>query len=146
MRIRTLKPESRTHVNFRRGFLFTYDELADILENSYVKVKITNSYGEAIFGDLPRNSCATDFIKTLKDRKSVNIDSSCIWWQSMATVPSTPSTLKKKDGVKWYLIYWNNGSNGVKRTAEIRNWHYLLAEMNSETDFEFTQKCKIEIE
>uniref|UniRef100_A0A914P3A9 BTB domain-containing protein n=1 Tax=Panagrolaimus davidi TaxID=227884 RepID=A0A914P3A9_9BILA len=132
----------------RRGFLFSYDELADILGNSNVKVKITNLYGQTIFGDLPRNSCATKIIKTLKDCESeiftkANTDSSYIYWNRVSTVPSTPSSLKKKDGVKWYLIYWNNGSLGVKCTADIRHRHYLLAEMNSETDFQFTQKLKI---
>uniref|UniRef100_A0A914QQ39 BTB domain-containing protein n=1 Tax=Panagrolaimus davidi TaxID=227884 RepID=A0A914QQ39_9BILA len=132
----------------RRGFLFAYNELADFLvnSNSYVKVKITNSNGQTIFGDLPRDNCAAEFIKTLMNRISVNADSSCICWKPAFTVPSTQSPLKKKDGVKWYLIYFNNGFIGVKYTADINYKHYLLAEMYSETDFQFTHMCKIEIE
>uniref|UniRef100_A0A914P952 Uncharacterized protein n=1 Tax=Panagrolaimus davidi TaxID=227884 RepID=A0A914P952_9BILA len=132
----------------RRGFLFTYNKLAEILTNanSYVRVKITNSNGQTIFGDLQRDNCATEFIKTLMNRVSVNADSSYIYWNRVSTVPSTPSPLKKKDGVKWYLIYFNNGFIGVKYTGDINSNYYLLAEMHSETDFQFTQKCKIEIE
>uniref|UniRef100_A0A914NYY7 BTB domain-containing protein n=1 Tax=Panagrolaimus davidi TaxID=227884 RepID=A0A914NYY7_9BILA len=133
----------------RRGFLFTKDKLADILEysKSNFKVKITNNLGQSIFGILSKeNKDTIEFIKTISHSESVNCHNYYIHWNPKRQLPSTPSLLKKRDGVSWHLIYFSDGYIGVKHSSQIAGYHYLLAEMFTETYFEFTQKCKIEVE
>uniref|UniRef100_A0A914QI34 BACK domain-containing protein n=1 Tax=Panagrolaimus davidi TaxID=227884 RepID=A0A914QI34_9BILA len=130
----------------KRGFIFTYDELSDTLETvqSNVQVKITNKNGQSVYGLLPKKDNAVCVIKSLQDKCCDASLKNCIFWYTKCQIPSTPSPLKKRIGAK-YLFYFFDGDIGVKYTADIHDRHYLLAEMNSETDFEFIGDCKIEI-
>uniref|UniRef100_A0A914PCQ9 BTB domain-containing protein n=1 Tax=Panagrolaimus davidi TaxID=227884 RepID=A0A914PCQ9_9BILA len=125
-----------------RGFIFTSNELSDISESvqSNVKVKITNKNGQSIYGIVPKENNAVSVIKSLQDQGYI-----CFYWKTNCEKPSTPSPLKKRIGAKCYLIYFLNGNICVKDAAYITNDHYLLAEMISETGFEITTDCKIEI-
>uniref|UniRef100_A0A914QBW3 BTB domain-containing protein n=1 Tax=Panagrolaimus davidi TaxID=227884 RepID=A0A914QBW3_9BILA len=133
-----------------RGFIFTSDELADILKNpnSDARVEITNSIGQTIFGDLCRKQKhEIEIIKSLNGRASNNkFIYSCIYWETNCEKPSTPCHLKKRNGVQWYLTYFDDGDIGVKHCGDIDHRYYLIAEMFSEKDFEVTRKCKIKIE
>uniref|UniRef100_A0A914QBX1 BTB domain-containing protein n=1 Tax=Panagrolaimus davidi TaxID=227884 RepID=A0A914QBX1_9BILA len=129
-----------------KPFLFTSAELNDI-RNSYVKFKITNLHGQSIFGSFTfDNTEAIELVKSLKDRESVNEPDCIIYWKTNCEIPVTPNLLKKRDGSKRYLIYDSCGDLCVKTSITIKSYDYLLAEMDSETDFVFTSKCKIEIE
>uniref|UniRef100_A0A914QQD5 Uncharacterized protein n=1 Tax=Panagrolaimus davidi TaxID=227884 RepID=A0A914QQD5_9BILA len=133
----------------QKGFLFTDDEFADILEysKSYFKVKITNNLGQSIFGVLSKeNKDTMEFIKTISHSESVNYYNFYIFWNLKRRLPSTPSLLKKRDGVSWYLIYFCDGYIGVKHFSKITVHDYLLAEMFAERSFEITENSKIEIE
>uniref|UniRef100_A0A914PZA1 BTB domain-containing protein n=1 Tax=Panagrolaimus davidi TaxID=227884 RepID=A0A914PZA1_9BILA len=132
----------------KRGFLFSHDKLSNILGSIHgdIEVKVTNSVGNSICGYLQNNS-AIEIIKTLKNRESDNDVYNVIYWKTECKKPSTPSLLKKRVGIEWYLIYFNDGSIGVVNNSfEIGQNNYLLAEMIAETDFKITSKCKIEIE
>uniref|UniRef100_A0A914Q5Q4 Uncharacterized protein n=1 Tax=Panagrolaimus davidi TaxID=227884 RepID=A0A914Q5Q4_9BILA len=106
-------------------------------------VKITNGYGQSICGNLQNNNA---IIKTLKNRISDNPYNNVIYWKTNCKKPSTPSPIKKRAGIEWYLIYFFDGDIGVRNFFDIGHNDYLLAEMIAETDFEITSKCKIEIE
>uniref|UniRef100_A0A914P1T0 BTB domain-containing protein n=1 Tax=Panagrolaimus davidi TaxID=227884 RepID=A0A914P1T0_9BILA len=129
----------------KRGFIFNSDEMNDISESvqSNVKVKITNKNGQSIYGLLPKENNAVSVIKSLQDQGFISFY--CVYWKTNCEKPSTPSPLKKRIGAKCYLIYFLNGNICVKDAVYITNDHYLLAEMNSETDFCITDNCKIEI-
>uniref|UniRef100_A0AC35FR46 Uncharacterized protein n=1 Tax=Panagrolaimus sp. PS1159 TaxID=55785 RepID=A0AC35FR46_9BILA len=79
----------------KRGFIFTFDELSDILESvqSNVKVKITNEYGQSVYGLLPKENNAVSVIKSLQDQFSISV-----FWKTNCRMPSTPSPLKKRIG------------------------------------------------
>uniref|UniRef100_A0A914QSD8 BTB domain-containing protein n=1 Tax=Panagrolaimus davidi TaxID=227884 RepID=A0A914QSD8_9BILA len=131
-----------------RSFLFTQDELADILEysKSNFKVTITNNHGKSIFGILStENNDTIKLIKTINHSESLNFLDYIVYWNSKRQRPSTPSLLKKSDGVLWYLLYSCEGAVAVKHHFNVVDDDYLLAEMFTETNFEFTPKCKIEI-
>uniref|UniRef100_A0A914PZ73 BTB domain-containing protein n=1 Tax=Panagrolaimus davidi TaxID=227884 RepID=A0A914PZ73_9BILA len=124
----------------KRGFIFTFDELSDILENvqSNVKVKITNEYGQSIYGLLPKENNAVNVIKSLKCSGALG------YWITNCRMPSTPSPLKKRIGAKCYLFYFGDGDIGIYTNP--RDDDYLLAEMFSDSDIKFTTRnCKIEI-
>ena len=90
---------------------------------------------------------AIEMVKSLKDRVSVNRGSSVIYWNASGenfTKKSTP--LEKRDGVQWYLIHISGNYIGVRPCSDIESSDYLLAEMDSETAFKITTKCKIEID
>uniref|UniRef100_A0A914Q8I3 BTB domain-containing protein n=1 Tax=Panagrolaimus davidi TaxID=227884 RepID=A0A914Q8I3_9BILA len=108
-------------------------------------VKITNCDGNSIYGFLQNNS-TIEIIETLKYRYSDNGWQNIIYWNTKCKKPSTPCPLKKRDGVEWYLIYFDDGDIGVRNSFEIIHRDYLLAEMIAETDFENTPNCEIEIE
>uniref|UniRef100_A0A914QIR0 BTB domain-containing protein n=1 Tax=Panagrolaimus davidi TaxID=227884 RepID=A0A914QIR0_9BILA len=130
-------------------FLFTSDELANILKNPNpdARVKITNSNGQAIYGDISfKQKNEIELIKSLNGRKSDNEFRFYIYWDTYCEIPDTPSPLKKKDGVEWYLTYDDEGRIGVTHCCHIEHGDYLLAEMFSTTDFVITTKCKIKIE
>uniref|UniRef100_A0A914QJ05 Uncharacterized protein n=1 Tax=Panagrolaimus davidi TaxID=227884 RepID=A0A914QJ05_9BILA len=86
-------------------------------------------------------------IKSLKNRPS-NTSSPPYWvhWEeSKIKVPWTPSQIKKRDGIEWYL-YCKGGGIGVTSSFNHR-YVFFLAEMIPETSgFEITENCKIEIE
>uniref|UniRef100_A0A914P8I2 BTB domain-containing protein n=1 Tax=Panagrolaimus davidi TaxID=227884 RepID=A0A914P8I2_9BILA len=129
-----------------KNSMFTKDELNDILQylHSHVTVKVTNLFGESIFGNLmPEYSDAIKAIKSLKNRPSENTRSTVLYWSNInCKIPSFPSQFKKTDDVKYYLDVFSNGDIGVCQNPGTA---YILAEMTSEKQFEFTQKCKIEI-
>uniref|UniRef100_A0A914NYD3 BTB domain-containing protein n=1 Tax=Panagrolaimus davidi TaxID=227884 RepID=A0A914NYD3_9BILA len=111
-------------------------------------VKITNSNGQTIFGDISgEQNYEIELMKTLNGRESVN-DPFFIFWSTNGEIPSTPNPLKKRDGVQWYLV--QDVVNGVVSARDYR-CHFddddsLIAEMFAESDFEVTRKCKIESE
>uniref|UniRef100_A0A914QL55 BTB domain-containing protein n=1 Tax=Panagrolaimus davidi TaxID=227884 RepID=A0A914QL55_9BILA len=137
----------------KRGFLFTYDDLSDILlkQTNVRTVKVTNKHGQTIYGNLTNDDDAVGAIESLKNHESRG-GFRCSYWETKCKVPSASIQLKKRDGVKWYLIY--RLTPYVKLFAVITAeciynsgyFDYLLAEMNSDTDFVCTDKCKIEIE
>uniref|UniRef100_A0A914PEI6 BTB domain-containing protein n=1 Tax=Panagrolaimus davidi TaxID=227884 RepID=A0A914PEI6_9BILA len=132
-----------------KSFIFTQDELADIIEysKSNFKVTITNNLGKSIFGILStKNNDTIKLIKTINHSKSLNFLDYIVYWNSKRQRPLTPSLLKKSDGVSWYLLYSCQGVIAVKHRFNIDDDDYLLAEMFPETNFEITEKCKIEIE
>uniref|UniRef100_A0A914P643 BTB domain-containing protein n=1 Tax=Panagrolaimus davidi TaxID=227884 RepID=A0A914P643_9BILA len=132
-----------------KGFIFTCDELANILKNPNpdARVKITNSLGKSIYCDLSgKRKYEIEIIKSLIGRKSENENPLFIYWDTRCKKPSTPSPLKKRDGVQWYLTYFVDGDIGVIRCSELVFGYYLIAEMFAETDFKVTPYCKIEIE
>uniref|UniRef100_A0A914PFW8 BACK domain-containing protein n=1 Tax=Panagrolaimus davidi TaxID=227884 RepID=A0A914PFW8_9BILA len=116
-----------------------FNQMEIIFFTEYV-VKITNKNGQSIYGLLPKENNAVNVIKSLQDQGYI-----CFYWKTNCEKPSTPSPLKKRIGAKCYLIYFLNGNICVKNAAYITNDHYLLAEMISETDFQYTADCKIEI-
>uniref|UniRef100_A0A914QWX9 BTB domain-containing protein n=1 Tax=Panagrolaimus davidi TaxID=227884 RepID=A0A914QWX9_9BILA len=128
----------------KKGFIFNFDELSDILESvqSNVKVKITNLHGQSVYGLLPKENSAVSIIKSLQQKCSL-YKYSAVFWKINCDMPSTPSALKKRIGAKCYLRLFVDGYIGISTDHADKN--YLLAEMFSEYDFEFTQKCKIEI-
>uniref|UniRef100_A0A914PBS7 BACK domain-containing protein n=1 Tax=Panagrolaimus davidi TaxID=227884 RepID=A0A914PBS7_9BILA len=139
-----------------RDFIFTFNELSDILESvhSNVKVKITNGDGQSIYGLLPKENNAVSVIKSLRNRYSFPLvfsntncekpsSRSLVFWKKNYKKPTTPSPLKKRIGAKCYLVYPSDGYFGI--STDPTDSHYLLAEMFSESDFEFTGGCKIEI-
>uniref|UniRef100_A0A914QKK6 BTB domain-containing protein n=1 Tax=Panagrolaimus davidi TaxID=227884 RepID=A0A914QKK6_9BILA len=136
----------------KREFLFTADELANILKNSNLdaRVKITNSNGQAIFGDISgKQKYEIEIIKSLNGRESDNERSYLLHWVTYSLRPSSP--LKKRTGIQWYLFYFENSYNeinviGVGNHRDIEPDCDLIAELFAETDFEITPKCKIEIE
>uniref|UniRef100_A0A914P3K1 BTB domain-containing protein n=1 Tax=Panagrolaimus davidi TaxID=227884 RepID=A0A914P3K1_9BILA len=112
----------------KRGFIFTSNELSDLLESvqSNVRVKITNEDGQSIYGLIPKKSSTVNVIKSLQNQCS-----------------DGPS---KRIGAMRYLVYtvyYYGFFVGI--CTDPPDTCYLLAEMNSETDFEFTEDCKIEI-
>uniref|UniRef100_A0A914PY26 Uncharacterized protein n=1 Tax=Panagrolaimus davidi TaxID=227884 RepID=A0A914PY26_9BILA len=142
-----MEPRFLNEYVFKKGYVFSYDECGNIMESihGYVKVKITNSVGNSIYGFLQNNS-AIEIIKTLKNRESDNPYINLIYWKTECNKPSTPCQLKMRAGVKWYLVYFYNGDIGVRNSFEIDHQEYMLAEMIAETDFKITKNCEIEIE
>uniref|UniRef100_A0A914R840 BTB domain-containing protein n=1 Tax=Panagrolaimus davidi TaxID=227884 RepID=A0A914R840_9BILA len=135
----------------KKGFLFSYDELSEMLENAEselkIKVKITNSYGQSISCMLPHDSPAIENIKSLKKSFPFESYDQYQYWQTQFKRPTTPSPLKKRDGVEWYLLYLRRGQIGVFHNSIIHDNYYLIAEMTAETSgFGCTGDCKIEIE
>uniref|UniRef100_A0A914QT08 Uncharacterized protein n=1 Tax=Panagrolaimus davidi TaxID=227884 RepID=A0A914QT08_9BILA len=132
----------------KKGFLFSYDELSEILDFVYsrVTVKVTNSKGQTIFGMLPDDSAIVANIKSLKNVQSMSFRATP-WWLRDFKVPSTRSSLKKRDDVEWYLFYYFNGGLGMAHRTAIHKSYYLLAEMTPGTSgFDIDGKCEIEIE
>uniref|UniRef100_A0A914PLM1 BTB domain-containing protein n=1 Tax=Panagrolaimus davidi TaxID=227884 RepID=A0A914PLM1_9BILA len=132
----------------KKDFLFTKDELNDILEylHSIVTVKVTNAFGESIYGNLlSQYSDVIKAIKSLKNHQSDNRGPTLLYWENVmkCKIPSSPSQFKKNEDVKNYLVVFSNGAISVVHNPGIS---YILAEMTSEKYFEFTPKCKIEIE
>uniref|UniRef100_A0AC35FWQ9 Uncharacterized protein n=1 Tax=Panagrolaimus sp. PS1159 TaxID=55785 RepID=A0AC35FWQ9_9BILA len=105
-------------------------------------LKITNKNGQSIYGLLPKENTAVSVIKSLQDKCSL-YKYSVVFWKTNCKKPSTPSAFKNRISAKCYLVYFFNGDIGI--STDTSDYHYLLAEMNSENDFEFTRKCKIEI-
>uniref|UniRef100_A0A914PMP7 BTB domain-containing protein n=1 Tax=Panagrolaimus davidi TaxID=227884 RepID=A0A914PMP7_9BILA len=132
----------------KRGFLFSYDELSDILDNAKPapKIKITNENGKSVICMLPNNSDIVEIIKSLKNRPCDFSRAQYAYWrETQIEVPSIPSQIKRRNDVEWYL-YCPYGGIGVIQYSSISS-HYLLAEMTPGTSgFEITQNCKIEIE
>uniref|UniRef100_A0A914Q782 Uncharacterized protein n=1 Tax=Panagrolaimus davidi TaxID=227884 RepID=A0A914Q782_9BILA len=115
--------------------------------NPDARVKITNSLGKSIYCDLSRKQKhEIELIKSLIGRESDNKHSVFIYWHTNCTEPSTPSPLKKRDGVQWHLIYFKDGDIGGRRSSELNDSYFLIAEMFAEKDFFVTQYCKIKIE
>uniref|UniRef100_A0A914P6G1 BTB domain-containing protein n=1 Tax=Panagrolaimus davidi TaxID=227884 RepID=A0A914P6G1_9BILA len=131
----------------KKDFLFTKEELNDILEyvRCNITVKVTNLFGESIFGHLkPEYSDAIKKIRSLKNRPSNNTESLVLYWSNVnCKFPSSPSQFKPNDDVKDHLVVFSDGNIGVVRSPF---GAYTLAEMISENYFEFTPNCKIEIE
>uniref|UniRef100_A0A914R4M6 Uncharacterized protein n=1 Tax=Panagrolaimus davidi TaxID=227884 RepID=A0A914R4M6_9BILA len=124
--------------------------MSEILENAEselkVKVKITNANGKSISCMLPLDSHAIENIKSLKSSDCVS-DQQYVYWRTEFKKPSTPSTLTKRNGVEWYLLYLRSGQIGVCHHSMIHHSHYLIAEMTAEASgFECTGNWKIEIE
>uniref|UniRef100_A0A914R0Y0 BTB domain-containing protein n=1 Tax=Panagrolaimus davidi TaxID=227884 RepID=A0A914R0Y0_9BILA len=132
----------------KKGFIFSYDELSEILDfvSSRAKVKVINSKGQTMVGMLQNDSAITANIKSLKNVQSSSIKSIYAYWKTNFEVPSTGSSLKKRDDVKWYF-FCRNGLLGVIHFTAISHDDYLLAEMTPGISrFDTTEKCKIEIE
>uniref|UniRef100_A0A914PB97 Uncharacterized protein n=1 Tax=Panagrolaimus davidi TaxID=227884 RepID=A0A914PB97_9BILA len=135
----------------KRGFLFSYDELSDILDNAEPapKVKITNSYGESIIGLLPYNCDIVENIKSLKNHPHdySDLPYKALWTGAQIKRWSVPSPIDERDGIEWYLYYHNGGIGIINRSCTNISELYLVAEMTLETsEFEITKNCKIEIE
>uniref|UniRef100_A0A914QVC2 BTB domain-containing protein n=1 Tax=Panagrolaimus davidi TaxID=227884 RepID=A0A914QVC2_9BILA len=110
-------------------------------------IKITNSLGKSVYCDLSgKQKYEIEIMKSLIGRESENKNPLSIYWDVCCKKPSTPSPLKKRDGVQWYLTYFVDGDIGVIRCSVLVFGYYLIAEMFAETDFEVTRFCKIEIE
>uniref|UniRef100_A0A914QZW3 Uncharacterized protein n=1 Tax=Panagrolaimus davidi TaxID=227884 RepID=A0A914QZW3_9BILA len=138
----------------KKGFLFSFEELSDILNfvkanEGFVKVKITNSNGESVIGLLPNDSDIVENIKSLKNRPcDYSGPLNCAYWFEInIDRPSVPSQIKKRDGIGWYLFCFITLIGVISSSHNIPSDLYLLAEMNPETSgFEITENCKIEIE
>uniref|UniRef100_A0A914P0I8 BACK domain-containing protein n=1 Tax=Panagrolaimus davidi TaxID=227884 RepID=A0A914P0I8_9BILA len=132
-----------------KGFLFTYVELADILKNPNpdARVTISNSLGKSIYCDLSRKqNYEIELIKSINGRESDNKHSVFIYWDTNCVKP-TPCPLKKRDGVQWYLIYFDDGDIGVRQSSKLdHDSYFLIAEMFAEKDFDVTRNCKIKLE
>uniref|UniRef100_A0A914P3V7 BACK domain-containing protein n=1 Tax=Panagrolaimus davidi TaxID=227884 RepID=A0A914P3V7_9BILA len=135
----------------KKGFLFSFDELSEILENAEselkVKVMITSANGKSLNCMLPLGSHAIENIKSLKTSFNCVSYRQYLYWRTEFKIPSTPSPLKKRNGVEWYLHYFGLGHIGVSHHSLIDDSDYLIAEMTALTSgFECTPYCKIEIE
>uniref|UniRef100_A0AC35FFZ5 BTB domain-containing protein n=1 Tax=Panagrolaimus sp. PS1159 TaxID=55785 RepID=A0AC35FFZ5_9BILA len=135
----------------KKGFLFSYDELSEILENAEsalkIKVRITSANGKSINCMLPHDSHAIEIIKSLKNSFNYVSYGQYLYWQPVFKKPSTFSSLKKRIGVEWYLVYCGSGQIGVFNHSYIDGSHYLIAEMTAETPgFDCMGNFKIEIE
>uniref|UniRef100_A0A914PV58 BTB domain-containing protein n=1 Tax=Panagrolaimus davidi TaxID=227884 RepID=A0A914PV58_9BILA len=149
----------------KRGFLFSYDELSDILDNAKPApkginyktdenicfiVKITNSNEESVICMLSLTD--SDIIKNIKSLKNRPSDSSIPtkwvqWEETEIKVASIPSQIKKRDGVEWYLYCFDGGIGVTHYSYNSLSNIYLIAEMTPETSaFKITRNCKIEIE
>uniref|UniRef100_A0A914PLH9 Uncharacterized protein n=1 Tax=Panagrolaimus davidi TaxID=227884 RepID=A0A914PLH9_9BILA len=53
-------------------------------------------------------------------------------------MPKTPSIVKKTHGIEWYLSLDEDGVLSLKHHTMVYPSDYLLAEMNSETEFSLT--------
>uniref|UniRef100_A0A914QU98 BTB domain-containing protein n=1 Tax=Panagrolaimus davidi TaxID=227884 RepID=A0A914QU98_9BILA len=113
-------------------------------------VKITNSHGKSIYCDLsPKQKREIKILKSLNGRESDNDHPLYIFWDKPYLKPSTPSLLKKRNDVQWYLIYIYDFDDlliGVKHYSDLLEDDYLIAEMFAEKDFDVTRYCKIKIE
>uniref|UniRef100_A0AC34FG98 BTB domain-containing protein n=1 Tax=Panagrolaimus sp. ES5 TaxID=591445 RepID=A0AC34FG98_9BILA len=129
-----------------RGFIFeSLDELSKILcsrlpEN---KVKVTNSKGQMLYGNLYPNKYVVDNIKSLKLSINGGITSFC-WWEPKFQKPTEPSQIKVNKESELYLVYYPSGRIAVLPPTEVSPGHYLIAEMKAENEFTFTPECKIE--
>uniref|UniRef100_A0A914Q9N1 Uncharacterized protein n=1 Tax=Panagrolaimus davidi TaxID=227884 RepID=A0A914Q9N1_9BILA len=135
----------------KKGFIFSYDELSDILENSKgnFKVKITNENNQILSCILPRDSNSIKDIISLKFSQAVNgFPNNWLYWEETTfKYPSIPSQLKKRDDIEWYLVYYKDGRLGIRSPSLIDEDFYLIAEMSAETSaFELSEKCVIEVE
>uniref|UniRef100_A0A914PG01 BTB domain-containing protein n=1 Tax=Panagrolaimus davidi TaxID=227884 RepID=A0A914PG01_9BILA len=132
----------------KKGFLFSYNELSEILDFvcSRVTVKVINSKSQHVSGMLQNDSAIVANINSLKNVRSFSFVKTA-WWGTNFKVPSTRSSLKKRDGVDWYLFYYRSGELGMAHCTKIHNDYYLLAEMTPGTSgFDTTEECKIETE
>uniref|UniRef100_A0A914P4Q1 BTB domain-containing protein n=1 Tax=Panagrolaimus davidi TaxID=227884 RepID=A0A914P4Q1_9BILA len=100
-------------------------------------VQITNECGKSIYGLLQKENNAINVIKSLQDQCSG------FYWKTNCEKPSTPNPLKKRIGTKIYLVYFFDGDIGI--STKPTDADYLLAEMFSENNFEFTPKYRIQI-
>uniref|UniRef100_A0A914PQW2 Uncharacterized protein n=1 Tax=Panagrolaimus davidi TaxID=227884 RepID=A0A914PQW2_9BILA len=114
-------------------------------------VKVTNSDGKSIIGVLSNDTDADiiEIVKSIQNRPSDNQEGCCILWRTKSKIPSTPSPLKKREGVIYYFIYFPAGSFGVIHSIQVQPYdcYYLLAEIDFEIQdgFEHTTNAKIEI-
>uniref|UniRef100_A0AC35FGG8 Uncharacterized protein n=1 Tax=Panagrolaimus sp. PS1159 TaxID=55785 RepID=A0AC35FGG8_9BILA len=108
------------------------------------KVKITNTKEESIYGKIPCDSDFIEMINSLKNRQPNFKNLSSLEWKADSNLPSDPSPLVKRDGVKWYLVRLHDGGICVKEAQYVQNNDYLIAEMQT-SGFDMYDQCKIEI-
>jgi hypothetical protein len=108
------------------------------------KVKITNTKEESIYGKIPCDSDFIEMINGLKNRQPNFKTMSTLEWKADSNLPSDPSPLEKRDGVKWYLVRLHDGAICVKEACYVQNNDYLIAEMQT-SGFDMHEDCKIEI-
>uniref|UniRef100_A0A914QN17 BTB domain-containing protein n=1 Tax=Panagrolaimus davidi TaxID=227884 RepID=A0A914QN17_9BILA len=118
----------------KKSFLFSGDELSDILWSARDKVyvKIFDQKGKMLKGVL--NCVEKDKIgDTIASQKNKN----CLdgVWPTKQRIPTVPSKLIKRHGIEWYLLYDSCGDLAVKRQSEVRYSDYLLAELIEEKGF-----------
>jgi hypothetical protein len=131
-----------------RGFLFSYKELSNILRSARSNpgkgiVKVTNSLGKSVYCPIPSENSVVDKIKLLKmGTKWLN---SCLWSSSFK-FPATPSPVKAKETVDWYLSYVKDNYLAVLHRSDFANCsNYIIADMVGSNEFSATANCKIEI-
>uniref|UniRef100_A0AC35GWR0 BTB domain-containing protein n=1 Tax=Panagrolaimus sp. PS1159 TaxID=55785 RepID=A0AC35GWR0_9BILA len=118
------------------GFIFSsYDEL----------ITITNSYGQKIHGYLQPDKRLIGSIKAYTHGKS----SPSSWWENENfQFPKITNSIKKRNGIDWYLLLQKNGFFGLKYEKDIIDSDHLIAEMIAEEGkgFCITQNCKFDID
>uniref|UniRef100_A0AC35GFH7 Uncharacterized protein n=1 Tax=Panagrolaimus sp. PS1159 TaxID=55785 RepID=A0AC35GFH7_9BILA len=133
----------------RKGCLFSYDELSNILSSANKsRVEISNDLGHKMYGRIYNDDNIITAIKRLQDSAFENSlrDPSfegCFWRTQNINIPKT-SILKKTKNVDYYLLINSDGDICVKAAQEIGENDYLVAEMITAYDFIFNN-CKINI-
>uniref|UniRef100_A0A914Z6Q1 Uncharacterized protein n=1 Tax=Panagrolaimus superbus TaxID=310955 RepID=A0A914Z6Q1_9BILA len=114
-------------------------------ELSETMVKVTNSAGQMLQGRLISDKDVLENVKSLN--LSYPFGDKETRWQPIFKIPSSPSPIKKKEGVEWYLVYSADGKIGIKHSTYLNNENYLIAEMMpvNGNEFRATENCKIEI-
>uniref|UniRef100_A0A914PNF1 BACK domain-containing protein n=1 Tax=Panagrolaimus davidi TaxID=227884 RepID=A0A914PNF1_9BILA len=141
-----MESEFLATVVYRKSFLFTDDELHNILLARYGnQIQIIDENGKKMKGEIRCNEIK-NVIAAIKSQKNVYAGVfGYYFWNTKQPKPSTPSKLIKNEKIDWYLVYDYDGDIAIKTRNQLENRDYLLAEMFAEGEFIFNKKCKIEI-
>uniref|UniRef100_A0AC35FDK9 BTB domain-containing protein n=1 Tax=Panagrolaimus sp. PS1159 TaxID=55785 RepID=A0AC35FDK9_9BILA len=136
-------------VVFRKSFLFTDDELHNILlARIGNRVQIIDENGKKMKGEI-RCDELKNVVAAIKSKKNVYpsfyVIETYYHWNTQQSKPSNPSKLTKNEKIDWYLVYDSWGDIAIKTRNQLEKRDYLLAEMFAEGEFVLNEKCKIEI-
>uniref|UniRef100_A0A914PVG1 BTB domain-containing protein n=1 Tax=Panagrolaimus davidi TaxID=227884 RepID=A0A914PVG1_9BILA len=104
-------------VVYRKAFLFTDDELHNILlAHIGNKVQIVDENGKKMKGEIQCNEIK-NVVDVIKSQKNVYPSISCgyYYWNTKQSKPSTPSKLIINEKIDWYLVYDSDGDIAIKR-------------------------------
>uniref|UniRef100_A0A914QBL5 Uncharacterized protein n=1 Tax=Panagrolaimus davidi TaxID=227884 RepID=A0A914QBL5_9BILA len=136
-------------VVYRKAFLFTDDELHNILlARIGNQVQIIDENGKKMKGEIRCNEIK-NVVDVIKSQKNVYPTFSCLYgyyyWETQQSKSSTPSKLIKNEKIDCYLVHDKDGDVAIVTRNQLKNYDYLLAEMFAESEFVLNEKCKIEI-